>query len=307
MTSFRLLSLEKAAACAALAALIGAAGWTWREQGPLRRLQAGPAAADWAGAVYMPAALPELPADDREWTRPAAQSAGGEWVYELFTPPVIYYQATAHAFTVTPPVDPAEKPRSPFGLELLAVRREPFRLQLVGYVGAPGGYTAAFVSAETTQTLLARPGQRFDQLGLVLKAFELRRVSVGASASDAGPVATLHDERSGAEVTLDARGPALTDTPLAVLRVGAGTTAKPRVVRQGDVLRQDDAIFRVERIQLDPPEVVVARQARGQSHPETRVLRPEAAGKSAASAAAAARRLDPLAAESGLARSERQL
>ena len=62
MTSFHLLSPEKAAACAALAALAGAAGWTWREQGSLRRLQAGPAAADWAGAAYVPAALPELPA-----------------------------------------------------------------------------------------------------------------------------------------------------------------------------------------------------------------------------------------------------
>lgn len=305
MTLPRLLTSEKALALLAFALTAGAAAWWWQQQALLHRLHAERVSAEMAGAAYTAAALPELPAAGRAWGKPATQSSGSGWTYELFTPPVIYYHATAKTFTVTPPLYLAETNNLPFGLELVAVKREPFSLQLVGYVGAPGDYTAAFVSAQSPETLLARSGKRFDQLGLALKSFDIRRIPLDPRAAqpiyDVAAVATLHDERSGTEVTLDTRGPKLTDTPLAVLRVVADAKGKPRVLHQGDTFQQDDATFRVEHIQLDPPEVVVAKQTAGLPYPETRVLKPELPNKPA-EAAATAKRFAPATAQPGVAR-----
>jgi len=290
MTLPRIVSLEKLLAVLALAGASASAVWWWQQQPALRRLRAERVSADLAAAPYASAALPALEAAPAAWRKPAAQSSGGGWIYELFTPPVIYYHATARAFTVTPPTYLAEKNNLPFGLELLAVKREPFRLQLVGYVGAPGDLVAAFVSPQTPDTLLARTGTRFEQLGLALQSFEVRKVNLAPGGDhpvyDVAGVATLRDERTGADVTLDTRGPKLTDTPLAVLRVVTDAKAKPRTLHVGDTFRQDDATFRVEHIQLDPPEVVVAKQTAGLPYPETRVLKPEAAAKAATTATA---------------------
>ncbi|MBI5422619.1 MAG: hypothetical protein HZA32_00940 [Opitutae bacterium] len=293
MTLPRFVSLEKTLALLALAGALASAAWWWQQQPTLRRLRAERVSAALVDAPYATAALPALDAAPGAWRKPTVQSSGGGWIYELFTPPVIYYHATARAFTVTPPTYLAEKNNLPFGLELLAVKREPFRLQLVGYVGAPGDIVAAFVSQQTPETLLARAGSRFEQLGLALRSFEVRKVNLAPGAEqpvyDVAGVATLRDERTGADITLDTRGPKLTDTPLAVLRVIADTKAKPRTLHVGDTFQQDDATFRVEHIQLDPPEVVVAKQTAGLPYPETRVLKPEAATKTANPAATAQR------------------
>ena len=262
--------------------LAASGGWMWSQQGDLTRLRQESVAVELAGAAYAAAglALPETKLT--AWPKPAAQSHGSGWLYEVFTPPVIYYNTLAKSFTVTPPVNLADG-GAPFGLELLDVKFEPYRLQLVGYFGEPGDYLAAFVSPSQPETLLARSGRRFEQLGLTLKSFDVRKVEV--AHTDAWPVydvaalAVLFDEQSDAEVVLDSRARKLTDTPLAVLRlVAAGSV--PRTLHEGDTFSDDTGTYRIERIQVDPPEVVVARQTPGLPLPETRILRP--AGKDGA-------------------------
>lgn len=220
------------------------------------------------------------------WPKPAAQSHGAGWLYEVFTPPVIYYNMIAKTFTVTPPQYLGDGLGPLFGLELLAVKLEAYRLQLVGYFGAPGDYVAAFVSPGEAETFLAREGRTFANLGLTLKDFSVKKILIGHD--DAWPVydiaaqAVLFDERSGAEVTLDHRMRKFTDTPLAVLRLANGTQPA-RELREGDTIKDDTGTYRVERIQLDPPEVVVARQIPGLPLPETKILHPVVSGKGTAS------------------------
>lgn len=283
MSERHLFAAERLAVALAVAALCVAAGWPWHQRAGLHRLRREPIATALSGEPYARAEFAAVPAMAEPWAKPVPQSAGGGWVYELFAPPPIYYDATVRAFAVSPPVAGAERTGTVFGLELLAVKREPFRLQLVGYVGTPGDYLAAFVSEQTPETLFGRAGRRFDRLGLALKSFEIRRGSgtPARPAAELTAVATLLDERAGGEVTLDNRGLKLTDTPVAVLRVGAANPAKPRVLRQGEAFEQDDATYRIEHIQLDPPEVVVAKHVAGLPFPETRVLRPAEARETA--------------------------
>ncbi|MBI2498579.1 MAG: hypothetical protein HYV75_11890, partial [Opitutae bacterium] len=51
---------------------------------------------------------------------------------------------------------------------------------------------------------------------------------------------------------------------------------RPHEMREGDTFSDGNSTYRVERIQLDPPEVVVARTASGRSQPEMKILRPPA-------------------------------
>ena len=97
--------------------------------------------------------------------------------------------------------------------------------------------------------------------------------------SDAWPVydvaafAVLQDDRSGADVVLDSRSPKFTATPLAVLRSPAGDSS-PRELREGESFSDGISTYLIERIQLDPPEVAVTREAPGLPAPESRILHP---------------------------------
>lgn len=290
MTRPTILPVERVALLGAMAACVVAAVWWWREQPALAALRRPPPAAVLHGGAFVPpsltngAAAREVAAG-RTWRRPEAQSSGAGWVYEVFTPPVIYYHAGAKAFAVTPPEVLARGPAvaaegdAAFGLELLAVKREPYRLQLAGYFGAPGNYLGAFVSHLVPETLLGRAGKRFAQLQLALLSLEIRKFDLASdepvAAYEMAAVAVVHDEQAGADVTLDSRAPTYTETPLAVLRLGLG--AEAREYHEGEILREAAATYRIERIQLDPPEVVVARELPGLPHPELRLLRPPAA------------------------------
>lgn len=280
------ITLEKLAVGAG-AVCLGAAGLWWVSQRPvLAALRREPVAVAPTGDFYARLVLPPGETAASTWAKPAAQSHGVGWIYEVFTPPPIYYHAASRTFVLTPPTRPGEGATARrFGLELLDVRREPYRLQLVGYVGHPGDYLGAFTSPLTPETLLARTGRQFVGLGLALDGIEVQRVEVdGDSAQPAYEVAAfamLRDEKTGARVTLDSRTRKFTDTPLAVVRLGS--CPEPREVREGDVIVEAGASYTIERIQLDPPEVAVARCAADRSPPETQVLRPASAARTAKS------------------------
>ncbi len=293
---------DKLLVALAAAVLAVSGGWMWSHQPEITRLQHQPVAVDLAGAAYALSGLTSPEARPAVWIKPAAQSHGSAWLYEVFTPPVIYYNALARSFTVTPPLNLADG-GTPFGLELLEVKLEPYRLQLAGYFGEPGDYLAAFVSPGRPETLLARSGRRFEQLGLTLKSFDVRKLEVANTAArpvyDVAALAVLLDDNTGEEVVLDSRQRKLTDTPLAVLRLSTAGTA-PRTLHEGDTFADDAATYRIERIQLDPPEVVVAKQTPGLPLPETRILRP--AGKEGGLAAKPAKAQKfPAAPQTGLA------
>lgn len=259
------------------AVLAVSSAWMWQHRVDVARLRAQPTAADLAGAAYEPVPGLRLPdVKPAAWPKAPAQSHGSGWLYEVFTPPVIYYNALAKSFTVTPPSHLADGGPA-FGLELLDVQLEPYRLQLAGYFGEPGDYLAAFTSPNLPETMLARSGRRFEQLGLTLRSFEVKKVVV--AHTDAWPVydvaalAVLLDEKTGEEVVLDSRARKLTDTPFARLRLTTAGGA-PRTLHEGDSFSDETATYRIERIQLDPPEVVVAKQTPGLPLPETRILRP---------------------------------
>jgi len=265
---------EKILLGAAVAALLGGAGWAWRQERSLRGMRLAAPCPPSSGAAYVPATSAPRTDIAAIWRQPPVQSAGHGWVYELFTPPEIYYNAAAHLFGVTPPDGSSREAEAGFDLQLVAVHLEPYRLQLTGYFGSPDDYGAVFTISGSSENVLARTGQRFAQLGLTLKTFAVKKVRVDHGdpwpVYDVAGVATLLDDRAGAEVVLDTRTRKLTETPRAVLQLpGQG---KARELHEGDTWVDDSITYRVEHIQLEPAEAVVSRIVSGRPMAETKTV-----------------------------------
>lgn len=250
--------------------------WLWQQRAAVRRLRSMPVAVKLSGSRYEVARLLPPEPTDIVWPEPAAQSSGPDWIYEVFTPPAIYYNPRARRLTVAAPRLLREE-EAPLGVKLLAVHPEPFRIQLVGYIGASGDARAVMVSPNQPATYLVRAGERVAGMGLTLESFAVQKVL--ADHGPAGPVyeiaalAVVRDERTGVDVRLDSRARKYTDTPLAVLQSASGP-GRVRELHAGEIFADESSSYRVERVSLDPPEVMVVRMTPGGPEPETQVLYP---------------------------------
>ncbi len=230
-----------------------------------------------ATTPYEPAAA-EAPAIKVEnWTAPGAQNRGREWIYDAFTPPEIFYSARTRQFTVKPPSSLLdEEAIEGFGLELVSVRPEPYRLQLFGFGGEAGNWRGMFQNAVTGEVFLASSGFPVPKLGLSIKSLDVAPQVVGLADSMATrqlvATAVVYDEKSRREVILTHRERHYTGTVFAFV-AAPGETAT-REVRQGDQFKIGDAVYRIEKIQTAPASIEVVKESPNLSQPDRRVLVP---------------------------------
>ena len=147
----------------------------------------------------------------RCWVEPAAQRRGPGWIYDLFTPPAVHYDQLSRTLTATPAPElvPADTDENPPDLELLEVRREPFRLQLVGYAGGPGELRGIFLDMRRGETAIGRAGDHLAGSGLSVKRLAVTGgggFQSGAETGEPMAEATVADEATGNEVVLTSRG-----------------------------------------------------------------------------------------------------
>jgi len=215
------------------------------------------------------------------WSEPQPRPRGEDWLYDVFTPPIIYYNRETGQFTVTPPQYAApviERDDGPFALELLEVRQEPYRIQLRGYIGDEGAYIATFELLDTGETVIGREGKVFERAQFTLKSFEVRQTATNARGSmpvvDSVAVAVIHDHRTDREVTLTNRSLKMLPRLHAVFRITTGAGEK-RTVREGGSIVVDGQTYQVVQLSLKPPQAVVSRRsADSLGASETRVLLP---------------------------------
>jgi hypothetical protein len=253
------------------AAVFGALGWRNldRSSVPLEPVKL-------ADAIYTPAIAETTTLPQDGWNPPPPQSRGRDWVYDTFTPPEIFYNARSRQFTVKPPDGFLDDEPADFGIELVAVRPEPFRLQLIGYVGGDGNWRGTFENLLSGEVFLAGAGRRVPELALEIRSLDVRAqpVALAESMTTQQRVATavVFDERAGREVTLTHRERRFTDQ-LSALVAATGATGT-REVRAGEGAKFGDAVYRIEKIQLTPPSVEVTKEASGAAQPERRTLVP---------------------------------
>jgi len=226
------------------------------------------------------AKAPEAPAVRTEtWAAPVAQSRGRDWIYDTFTPPEIFYNARSKQFTVRPPSSLVEEAvvQEDFGIELVAVQPEPFRLQLIGYAGGGGSWRGTFLNLSTGEVFLAGGGRRLSGLGVVVKSLDVRLQPVRSGegrmiTQQRVATAVVTDEKTGRDVVLTHRERQFTGMIFAF--VAAPGESASREVRTGDVFKLGEATYRVEAVQMSPPSIEITKEAPSQALPDRRSLTP---------------------------------
>ena len=182
-----------------------------------------------------------------EWHLPAAQSRGAGWGYEVFTPLAILRDNTSGRLALDLPEGGA-----PAELELIAVKREPYRLQLTGYFGGRRNYTAVFARAGTPGVILAREGvSALVPPDCISRALRKRGPAWSRTLR---PRLFCWTGRRAKKSCLSCGRPKLTDVPLAVVQ--AGSAGSPPVeLREGDSFRAMGSDYRVEHIALELAEI----------------------------------------------------
>ena len=217
------------------------------------------------------------------WQPPSAQRKSRQWVYDVFTPPEIFFDARLKEFTVTPPTTAiahdetataVQLPAS-LGVQLIGVKRTLFRLQLIGFVESERGYQGLFENTLTSETFLAVKGRVVPALNLVIEDVDVRArpVSLPESMTTQQTLATasVRDVLSGETIALTTAERCYAAAPRATLITGIAVMAQ-RDVCNGDVIEVDGVTYEIGEIQLAPPSVTICRRGSAQVVAERRTL-----------------------------------
>ena len=240
----------------ALSVLLATAGWVAVNH-PRLAARIQPLIEAKSTDQYVPAGIDAPQASTMTWVAPAAQTRGPLWIYDVFTPPEIYYNAATKEFTVTPPVSgppPPPPPIVPFGVELVQVKPDVFRLQLVGYVGNAGDYRGTFENTITGDTL--------------------KRNRIESTTSmpiyDTVATAVVVDDKSGTKVTLTNKARFITGEPFAVIKTS--DSQKTFEQKAGTSFDVGDAHYTIRAITVEPASVEITKEAPDLKTPETKTL-----------------------------------
>lgn len=216
------------------------------------------------------------------WLPPRAQRRSSRWVYDVFTPPEIFYDASLKAFSVTPPTTEIQDTQAadgsvplepPFALRLVAVERMPFRLQLIGFVKTASGCLGLFENKLTAEIFLARRGETLPGLSLVIEEIEvlLRPALSADDQTNYQPQARalVRDPSTNECILLMSTARRFSD----ITRATLATAGTQRQVGAGDVIESDGEMFQIGAIELSPAAVIVTRSAADGSIIERRTLR----------------------------------
>ena len=209
------------------------------------------------------------------WPEPLAQARGSEWLYDLFTPPAIYYDSRGPALhaAATMSSGGADPSEAPDDLELLEVRRGPFRLQLIGYAERPGDVRGIFADAISGETVVARSGDRLRGQGVTIRRLALDRPGAVPDGETAGrepaAIATVAEDSTGGEIELTTRERCLAGAPIGLFS-SRRATALRREAGAGESFVLDGISYCVEEIDLQPPQALVACTPRGGAGPPVR-------------------------------------
>jgi len=217
-----------------------------------------------------------------KWLSAESQSRGEEWVFDVFTPPVIYYDPNSREFAVTPPsmqpVDTGDQLWAQFNVELIEVRQRPYKLQLVGYAGSPASYVAYFENTETGALVFLKEGQEEAELGVRLSSFQEQKIEISkegdTSVIQNVGVARLADYASGQEVSLTNMETRMFSELEAKIRLLPG--GHVRLVQVGSRLELESGDYLIEDLSAQPPEAMITKISKDGGRRFSRTLTPAA-------------------------------
>jgi len=158
-----------------------------------------------AAAPYRPAGLMSGSERADSWNEPLVQTWDSRAIFEVFTPPIIFYNPRNGHFTLEPPLSRTDADLG-FGLELVKVQRELYRLQYEGYAGDEDDYLALLRNEATGAGIRGRVGDRIEEEGFSIVSFDVNRSMVeqkgGTPVMEETVTLVIFDERADADIAL---------------------------------------------------------------------------------------------------------
>lgn len=128
-----------------------------------------------SGGAYSAIAAPQFERSEAQWPAPDPQDEDGNWLFDVFTPPRIYWDLETGKF-VSEPWQPREE-APPFALELVNIEQELFRIQMEAYfTGAqPEDAILQFVNTQKETSFRGTVGTVFEDHQIRVDGFEIER------------------------------------------------------------------------------------------------------------------------------------
>lgn len=234
------------------------------------------AATEVASLTRLPAGVAELPdyspfvePEAAEWREPQAQDLAGQWLYQVFTPPILY--RVGNTFDVRPPerINLVEVTIPAFGLEFAEVRRGLYRLQLLAVIERDlddmTTARAVFENVEAgerdEQTMRLTVGDSRDR-----EEFDFIGLKKDSIVDEGGGLqviyrATIRDRRTGAEIELQDNTTRFRDEVTFVFFHQDRPNQEILVREVGKIIDVGNATFTIVDINLAEESVTVVKKA----------------------------------------------
>lgn len=205
------------------------------------------------------------------WPDTTEQSTG--WIYDVFTPPKIFIDEKG-AFSAEGWVPPP--PPEPFGVYLVEVKRDLYRLQIEGYIeedrsDASKSLVLLF-DEEKQMSVRSRVGQEKTDSEFKLLDFSIERIRESDSEIYKKAKATLLDTRSGEEVILT-EGEKFYDAGVTVvLASDEDASFQLELKEAGQSFKTSTGEYVLEEINLEESSVTVKKLGDEEREPETQLL-----------------------------------
>ncbi len=220
---------------------------------------------------YMPETVPSTENIEANWPEVGEQSTG--WRYDVFTPPQIFIDENGQFSEVgwEPPV-----PAPPFDIYLSDIVRNPYRIQLEGYIEedrSDASKTLLLMFDEEAQKQVrARPGDEKPNAEFKLISFDIERVRDADNNIRVVAKATILDQRSGEEVVLT-HGERLYDSGVTViLRSEEDSSFEKSLTAAPTDFEGPAGQYTLLEINLEESAVTVEKQGVEDVETETRTL-----------------------------------
>jgi hypothetical protein len=253
---------DKLLLAVAVLALLGSVGFYVTKSGklPSATPQVGQPGDNPYQVIPVPASL-EVTATWPDASETSQQPA--DELYDVFTPPAIWVDNDG-TFTFKSPLDKS-KPKPPFGIYLAKIERDPYRIQIEGYIeddlsDASKSLVLLF-DEEKQKQVRARIGQEEADFEFTLVNFTIERVRDANDLPFKIAIVTLLDQRSGEEVILKHGERLYNDSTTIILRSEEDASVEIEITEVPQAFETAAGKYVLDEINLEDSSVTVKKLA----------------------------------------------
>ncbi|CAA6679988.1 MULTISPECIES: hypothetical protein [unclassified Lentimonas] len=255
---------DKLLLAVAILALLAGVGFYVMKSGELP--SATPQVGQPGDGLYEPIPVPistEVPGVWPDAVQTSAQAKESPLeLYDVFTPPKIWIDKNGNFIFESPILPPTKD--IPFGLYLAAIEREPYRIQLEGYIEDDlkdaSKSLLLLYDEELQRQVRARVGKEKPKSEFKLIDFTIERVKDKDGNTSKIASATLLDQRTGEEVTLVHGERLYNDVVTVILRSNEDASIEVVLQEAPKAFETKLGKYSLEQINLEDSSVTVKKQ-----------------------------------------------